>query len=58
MTHYKKDEVLAIDIECGIFCVECYDGNMNNIKGNNIVTENDFNDEDWYFCDKCGTKLN
>ena len=54
MARYKRDEVIAIDDENGIFHVKCYDGNLTEIEERNIVAENDIDDEDWQFCDKCG----
>ena len=57
MSKYKIDEVIAIDDENGIFHVECYDGNLNEIEERNIVTENDIDDENWQFCDKCGKPI-
>ena len=57
MARYKRDEVIAIDDENGIFHVDCYEGDLNVIEERNIVTENDMDDEDWQFCDKCGTPI-
>ena len=57
MARYEKDEVIAIDDENGIFHVDCYGGNLTEIEERNIVSENDIDDEDWQFCDKCGKMI-
>jgi hypothetical protein len=57
MARYKRDEVIALDAENGIFHVDCYDGNLNEIEERHVVSENDIDDEDWKFCDKCGKQI-
>ena len=57
MSYYKKDDVVAIENELGHYHVDCYDGNLNDVVLDNIVTENDLNDEDWYFCNKCNKRI-
>ena len=56
MSHYKRDEVIAIN-DNGLFHVHCYDGNLNNLEERHIVTENDIDEEDFDFCDKCEKQI-
>ena len=58
MTHYKRDEVVAIEDEVGLYHVECFEDNLHEISANNVITKNDMNDEDYYFCNSCEKRLN
>jgi hypothetical protein len=58
MSYFKEDEIVAIEDEFEIFHVNCYDGNVSELKVDNIVTENNLIDGDWYFCDSCGKLIN
>ena len=53
MAFDKRDEIIAIDDENGLFHVDCYGGNLNEIEERNVVSKKDIDDEDWRFCDKC-----
>ena len=57
MTHFKRDEVVAVENESGHYHVDCYHGNLNDVELENIVTENDMNNENWYFCDICNKQI-
>jgi hypothetical protein len=57
MSHLKRNEVVAIENQSGHYHVDCYDGNLDEIEFNNVLTENDMNDEDWYFCNICNKRI-
>ena len=54
--HFKNDEVIAID-DNGYFHVDCYDGNLKDLTLHQVLTENDIDEEDWYFCLKCEIQI-
>ena len=56
MAYYKKEEVIGIRHN-GFFHVACYEGNLDDIEEQNTLTENDFDEEDFLFCDKCAKPI-
>ena len=56
MPHYKRDDVIGIN-DNEYFHVECYDGNHNDLTLHQILTKNNIDEEDWYFCLKCEKKI-
>ncbi len=54
MEHLKKDEVVAICYDGNLFHLHCYDENIDNVNEDFIVTKDALDQEEWYFCDKCG----
>ena len=56
MGFIKKDEVIGIK-DNGYYHLDCYDGNFDDLEKHNILTEKDFDEEDFLFCKKCGKKI-
>ena len=55
---YKEDELVGLSLDRGIVCQQCTtDDEWNNATLEQIITQDDLEKGDHYFCDECGKKL-
>lgn len=58
MSHIKADEVKGYHVEGNLVCVGCIEkSELESIKENDILTESQMEEEDYYFCDRCKEQL-
>ena len=57
MGYYHQEEVIAICDDNHLFHLECYDGNMDEIEEDQVITKNRLDEEILYFCDKCEKRV-
>jgi len=59
MAVIERDQIRGIYVEgIGLCCMDCFEGNLEELTLDQIVTESDIEDsDDLYFCDKCNKQI-
>jgi hypothetical protein len=58
MARISLDNVFGVYVDGKLFCMECFDGNLRQVEGKDIITEKDVEDsDDLFICDVCGKTL-
>ena len=58
MGYIKGEDIKGYHFDCGYVCFDCAtDKDLSNLMEDEILTENDMKEEDYYFCDRCSKQL-
>lgn len=58
MSIIKREDIKAVRLEGKIICLNCFDGKLDDLSFNEIITEEEMErSDDIYYCDICGKAI-
>jgi len=57
MAIIKQEEIIAVDIDGSILCMDCFEGDLEELTFDQIITEDTIEDDDLIFCDNCNKQI-
>ena len=53
----KLEDIRGYAFSTEVFCCECAPDDQGELKANNVLTEEDVETDEFFFCDRCGKLL-